>query len=41
MLLPVFAHIQADQSFFVAEHEPGQGLGQLGLAHTGGANENK
>ena len=39
LLLAVLGHIDAHQGIFVVEHEPGQGLGQLGFAHTGGANK--
>ena len=34
-------HIQLDGSIFTAEHEFSQGLGQFGLADTGGAQENE
>ncbi len=37
--LHVFAHVDADHRVFVAEHHLGQGLGQLGLAHPGRAEE--
>src|SRR5699024_2425766 len=33
------AHVAADHGFLGAEHRLGQGPGQLGLAHTGGSEE--
>ena len=39
MLLGVFAHVDAHNRALVVVQEVGQGLGQLGLAHTRGAQE--
>jgi len=39
--LAVLAHVDAHQRIFVIEHEPGQRLGQLGLAHAGRAEEDE
>ncbi len=41
MLLAVLAHVDAHQGVLVVEHELGQRLGQLGLAHAGGAEEDE
>ena len=41
VLLHVLAHVDLDQGVLVAEHELGQGLGQQGLAHAGGAGEDE
>ena len=35
------AHVQADQGFFLIEEGRRQGFGEFGLAHTGGAEEEK
>ncbi len=37
VLLAVFAHVHPHQGVFVVKHILGQRLGQLGLAHAGGA----
>ena len=39
VLLLVLAHVDADHGPLVVEQEVGQGAGQLGLAHAGGAEE--
>ena len=39
MPLLVLAHVQPDEGILVAEHDLGQRLGQLGLAHAGGPEE--
>ena len=39
MLLHVFRHVHAGDGGLVVEQEVGQGLGQLGLAHARGAEE--
>ncbi len=41
MLFAIFRHINADESFLVIEHEPGEGFCQLGLSYPGRANKNK
>ena len=41
MLFAVLAHVDADHRALVVEEEVGQRLGQLGLADTGGAEEQK
>jgi hypothetical protein len=41
MLFHVFRHVHPDQRGFIVEQELGQGLGQLGLADTGGAEEDE
>ena len=41
MLFAVFRHVNAHHGFFIIEHEPGQRLGQLGLANAGGADKDK
>ena len=41
MLLHVLAHIELDQCLIVAEQELGEGLGQFGLTHAGGAQEDE
>ena len=38
-LLHVFGHVDADHGLLVVEQEVGERLGQFGLAHTGGAEE--
>ncbi len=39
VLLSVLAHVDADHGALVVEQELGERLGQLGLAHSGGAEE--
>ena len=34
VLLAVLRHINANERFLIIEHEPGKGLGKLGLPHT-------
>ena len=41
VLLHVLGHVDADHGVLVAEHGLGQGLAQLGLAHTGGTQNRK
>ena len=41
VLLHVLAHVQAHHGLLGVEEELGQGPGQLGLAHPGGAQENE
>ena len=41
VLLHVFAHVQADHGRFRVKQEFGQGPGQFGLAHAGGAQEDE
>jgi len=41
VLFHVLRHVDLDQGFLVTEHEPGQLLGQVGLAHTGRAEEHE
>jgi hypothetical protein len=41
MALHELRHVQLDQGVFAAKQEASQRLGQLGLPHTGGAEENK
>ncbi len=41
MLLLVLAHIDADHGALIIEEEFGQGTGQLGLTHAGGAEKDK
>ena len=41
VLLHVLAHVERDERRLVAEQELGEGLGELGLAHTGGAQEDE
>jgi hypothetical protein len=41
VLLHVLGHVEADQRLLVAEEELGEGLGQLGLADAGGAEEDE
>jgi hypothetical protein len=39
VLLRVLGHVQGDQGILFTEQELGEGLGQLGLADTGGAGD--
>jgi len=41
VLFLVFTHVDLQQRVFVVKHEPGQRLGQLGLAHARGAEKDK
>jgi len=41
VLLHVLAHVELDQRVLVVEEELGQGLGEFGLAHARGAQEDK
>ena len=41
MLFAIFGHIDPHHGFFIVEHEPGQGLGQFGLANARWTNENE
>jgi len=41
MLFVVFAHVHAHQCVFIAKEEFSERFGQLGFAHTRGADENE